>query len=138
MSASAHYDQIKGELTDFGRNAVADVGKIMTLVQALGVPEKEVMPTAQYVYITHYQKVNTADANQARQSWVAASGNNFESFMRNFINHSLNGEGILAVKGDRLKTSPKAANIVSFLTLKANRRCTQTTTAFGQTQILLS
>jgi len=128
MSASAHYDQIKGELTDFGRNAVADVGKIMTLVQALGLPEKEVMPTAQYVYITHYQKVNTADANQARQSWVAASGNNFESFMRNFINHSLNGEGILAVKGDRLKTSPKAANIVSFLTLKANRRCTQTTT----------
>jgi len=48
--------------------------------------------------------------------------------MRNFINHSLSAEGILAVKGDRLKTSPKAANIVSFLTLKANRRCTQTTT----------
>jgi hypothetical protein len=72
--------------------------------------------------------VNGADANQARQSWVAASGNNFESFMRNFINQSLNGEGILAVKGDRLKTSPKAENIVAFLTLKANRRCTQTTT----------
>ena len=128
QTAQDHYDQIKGELTDFGSNAVADVGKIMTLVQALGLPEKDVMPTAQYVYITHYQKVNSADANQARQSWVAASGNNFESFMRNFINHSLNGEGILAVKGDRLKTSPKAANIVSFLTLKANRRCTQTTT----------
>jgi hypothetical protein len=48
--------------------------------------------------------------------------------MRNFINLNLNGEGILAVKGDRLKTSPKAVNIVSFLTLKANRRCTQTTT----------
>ena len=128
MSASDYYDQVKGDLTDFGKNAVADVGKIMTLVQALDLPEKEVMPTAQYIYITHYQKVNVADANQARQSWVAASGNNFETFMRNFINLNLNGEGILAVKGDRLKTSPKAVNIVSFLTLKANRRCTQTTT----------
>ena len=128
MTASSCYDLIKGELTDFGRNAVADVGKIMTLVQALNLPEKEVMLTAQYVYITHYQAVNRADANQARQSWVTASGNNFESFMRNFINLKLNAEGILAVKGDRLKTSPKAANIVSFLTLKANRRCTQTTT----------
>lgn len=128
MSVSSCYDQVKSELTDFGKNAVADVGKIMTLVQALDLPEKEVMPTAQYIYITHYQKVNAADANQARQSWVTASGNNFESFMRNFINLSLNAEGILAVKGDRLKTSPKAANIVSFLTLKANRRCTQTTT----------
>jgi BsaWI restriction endonuclease type 2 len=128
MNASDYYDQVKSELTDFGKNAVADVGKIMTLVQALNLPEKDVMPTAQHIYITHYQQVNTADANQARQSWVAGSGNNFETFMRNFINLNLNGEGILAVKGDRLKTSPKAANIVSFLTLKANRRCTQTTT----------
>jgi len=128
MNASDCYDRVKGELTDFGKNAVADVGRIMTLVQALDLPEKDVMLTAQYVYIAHYQKVNSADANQARQSWVTASGNNFESFMRNFINHNLNSEGILAMKGDRLKTIPKAANIVSFLTLKANRRCTQTTT----------
>jgi hypothetical protein len=63
MSASDYYDQVKGDLTDFGKNAVADVGKIMTLVQALDLPEKEVMPTAQYIYITHYQKVNVADAN---------------------------------------------------------------------------
>jgi hypothetical protein len=48
--------------------------------------------------------------------------------MRIFINDNLNAEGILAVKGDRLKNSPKAANIVNFLTLRANRRCTQTTT----------
>src|ERR1035437_8108465 len=128
MNASDCYDQVESELTDFGKNAVADVGKIMTLVQALDLPEKDVMPTVQYIYITHYQKVNAADANQARQSWVTASGNNFESFMRNFINLNLNSEGILAVKGDRLKTSPKAVNIVSFLTLRANRRCTQTTT----------
>jgi BsaWI-like restriction endonuclease len=33
-----------------------------------------------------------------------------------------------SIKGDRLKRIPKAANIVSFLTLRANRRCTQTTT----------
>jgi BsaWI restriction endonuclease type 2 len=128
MNAAECYDQVKDDLTGFGENAVADVGKIMTLVQTLGLPEKDVMPTAQYVYITHYQEVNAADANQARQSWVAASGNNFESFMRNFINHSLNPEGILAVKGDRLRASPEAANIVRFLTLRANRRCTQTTT----------
>lgn len=126
--SDAVYRQVRSELTDFGRNPVADAGKIMTLVQALGLPENEVMAAVQYVYITHYQAVNAADANQARQSWVAASGNNFESFMRNFINQSLNGEGILAVKGDRLKASPKAVNIVSFLTLRANRRCTQTTT----------
>jgi hypothetical protein len=72
--------------------------------------------------------VKHEDANKARQSWVAASGNNFEEFMRNFINGSLNAEGILAIKGDRLRHNPRAENIVSFLTLKANRRCTQTTT----------
>jgi hypothetical protein len=108
--SEAVYLQVQSQLTDFGRNPVADAGKIMTLVQALGLPEKEVMRAVQYVYITHYQTVKGADANQARQSWVAASGNNFESFMRNFINQSLNAEGILAVKGDRLKTSPQAAN----------------------------
>jgi hypothetical protein len=126
--SEAVYNRIKDQLTDFGRSPVSDAGKIMTLVQALGLPEKEVMAAVQYVYITHYQRVHRADANQARQSWVAASGNSFETFMRYFINERLNAEGILAVKGDRLKTSPKAVNIVSFLTLKANRRCTQTTT----------
>lgn len=128
MNAADCYEKVKAELTGFGKNAVADVGKIMTLVQALDLPEKDVMPTAQHIYITHYQKVNAADANQARQSWVTASGNNFESFIRIFINENLNAEGILAVKGDRLKSNPKAASIVTFLTLKANRRCTQTTT----------
>lgn len=122
------YDKVKAELTDFGKNAVADAGKVMTLVQALGLPEKDLMEAVQHVYITRYQEVNGSDANRARQSWVAASGNSFETFMRNFINLSLNAEGILAMKGDRLKNNPKAASIVTFLTLKANRRCTQTTT----------
>ncbi len=86
------------------------------------------MKTVQEVYIAHYLAVKGGDANKARQSWVAASGNNFEEFMRFFINVALNPEGILAVKGDRLRQKPSAANIVGFLTLKANRRCTQTTT----------
>ena len=128
MNASRYYDSIKGELSNFGENAVADVGKIMTLVQSVKVPPNDVMKVVQYIYITHYQAVKGEDANKARQSWVAASGNNFEEFMRHFINANLNTEGILAVKGDRLRQNPKAANIVRFLTLKANRRCTQTTT----------
>ena len=53
MSESV-YRQIKSELTDFGKNPVADAGKIMTLVQALGLPENEVMAAVQYIYITHY------------------------------------------------------------------------------------
>ena len=128
MSNSNYYSKIKGELTDFGKNAVADVGRIMTLVQGLAIPENEVMKAVQDIYITHYQAVNGVDANKARQSWVAASGNNFEDFMRHFINDNLAAEGILAIKGDRLRQNPRAAKIVEFLTLKANRRCTQTTT----------
>ena len=69
------------------------------------------------------------DANKARQSWVTASGNNFEDlYAKSSSIDALNAEGILAVKGDRLRQKPSAENIVSFLTLKANRRCTQTTT----------
>jgi hypothetical protein len=112
MTVAECYDKVKAELTGFGKNAVADVGKIMTLVQASDLPEKDVMLITQHIYITHFQKVNAADANQARQSWVTASGNNFESFIRIFINQNLNAEGILAVKGDRLRNNPKAADIV--------------------------
>jgi hypothetical protein len=93
------YLQIREHLADFGKNPVADAGKIMTLVQSLGLPADDVMPAVQYAYIAHYRKVNGADANQARQSWVAASGNSFESFMRNFINQSLNEGGILFYQG---------------------------------------
>jgi len=128
MNASAYYDKIKEGLSDFGENAVTDVGRIITLVQSLKLPANDIMKVVQYIYITHYQAVKGEDANKARQSWVAASGNNFEEFMRHFINDNLNAEGILAVKGDRLRYNPKAVNIVRFLTLKANRRCTQTTT----------
>jgi hypothetical protein len=128
VSASRYYLKIKDDLTDFGTNSVADVGRIMTLVQGLKVPEKEVMKIVQDIYVTHYQAVKGKDSDKARQSWVAASGNNFEDFMRHFINDNLNAEGILAVKGDRLRQKRAAAKIVEFLTLKANRRCTQSTT----------
>jgi hypothetical protein len=128
VTTSAYYQKLERNLTGFGRSPIADVGRIMTLVQGLGVSQTDVMSIVQDIYITHYQKVKGADANKARQSWVAASGNNFEEFMRRFINHSLNAEGILAVKGDHLKQVPAARSVVQFLTLKANRRCTQTTT----------
>lgn len=72
-------------------------------MQALKVPEKDLMKAVQHAYISHYQAVKGEDANRARQSWVAASGNSFEDFMRHFINSRLSSE-------------------------KANRRCTQTTT----------
>ena len=129
MTAEDYYKSIKSRLPDFGKNAVVDVGRILSLMQFLKVPEKELMKTVQYAYIAHYQLVKGEDANKARQSWVAASGNSFEELMRNYINARLNAEGILAIKGDRLRRYPTANQIVSFLTLKANRRCTQTTTA---------
>ena len=56
MTPAECYDKVKADLTGFGKNAVADAGKVMTLVQALGLPAKEVMPVVQYIYITHYQK----------------------------------------------------------------------------------
>lgn len=128
MATPRLYEQIKNDLKGFGDNPVVDVGRILTLVQGLRVPEKEVMRAVQEIYIAHYQAVKGVDANKARQSWVTASGNSFETYMRNLINHALNAEGILAMKGDRLRQKPSAENIVGFLTLKANRRCTQTTT----------
>lgn len=128
MATSRLYEKIKDDLKGFGDNPVADVGRILTLVQGLKVPEKEVMRAVQEIYVAHCQAVKGVDANKARQSWVTASGNNFEAFMRNFINHALNPEGILAMKGDRLRQKPSAEDIVGFLTLKTNRRCTQRTT----------
>ena len=128
MAISNPYQQIKGDLKNFGENPVEDVATITTLVQGLGVPQKEIMKIVQEIYIEHYLTVKGGDTNKARQSWVAASGNNFEEFMRFLINKALSAEGIFAIKGDRLRQKPWAENIVGFLTLKANRRCTQTIT----------
>ena len=128
MKKQEIYQQVKDQIANFGVNPINDVGKILNIVQSCSLPEKEVMSTTQFIYTKLCQEVKGVDLNQARQSWVVASGNNFESFIRNFINDSLNSEGILAVKGDRLKRKKKAKEIVKFLTLTAKRRCTQTTT----------
>lgn len=121
------YAKAKSQLKNFGAKPIKDVGQILTIVQETEIPESKVMELTQEIYIK-LSLDNGRDLNQARQSWVVASGNNFEEFVRNLINDALNKEGILAIKGDQLKKKPKAKEIVQFLTLKANRRCTQQTT----------
>jgi hypothetical protein len=116
------------KLPNFGKKPIKDVGAILNIVQAAGLPEKDVTKIAQSIYTSLYIANNKGNANQARQSWVVASGNNFEDLIRKLINDGLNKEGILAIKGDRLKGNTKAQKIVQFLTLKANRRCVQITT----------
>ncbi|MBI5123620.1 hypothetical protein HZA75_07215 [Candidatus Roizmanbacteria bacterium] len=128
MDFNTLYNLCKNSLSNFGKKPIEDVGKILSIVQSGKLPEEEVMSTTQKVYIKLYQEKKRGDLNQARQSWVVASGNNFEIFVRNLINTALNNEGIIAVKGDQLKHYLKAAEVVKFLTLKASRRCTQTNT----------
>jgi hypothetical protein len=125
---NALYKTAKDTLKDFGDKPIKDVGAILNIVQSNNIPEKKVTEVAQEIYIRLFIEKTGGDANRARQSWVVASGNNFEELIRSFINDSLNPEGILAIKGDRLRNHPKAKDIVEFLTLKANRRCSQTTT----------
>ncbi len=121
------YKKAKVQLKDFGTKPIKDVGQILTIVQEAEVLEGKIMEMTQEIYIKLCLE-NGRDLNQARQSWVVASGNNFEEFVRNLINDALNREGIMAIKGDQLKRYPKAKDIVQFLMLKANRRCTQKTT----------
>ncbi len=68
----------KNKLTQFGQKPVRDVGVILGVVQSAGVPEKEVTALAQKIYTDLFIGSGKGDANQARQSWVVASGNNFE------------------------------------------------------------
>ena len=128
MGKKEIYEKAKQEIKNFGEKPIKDVGIIMNLVQASDVKEKETMPLTQEIYIRLFQESGRGDLNMARQSWVVASGNNFEVFMRNFINDNLNNEGIVAIKGDQLRNKPKAEEMVKFLTLAAKRRCTQTST----------
>lgn len=105
------------------------VGYLINKAQGLFTEEKSTIlnKIVQGSYIK-YQESLGLDLNQARQSWVVASGNNFEQFIRNLINDHLNKEGIIAVKGDILKNKDNAREMVKFLTLKASRRCTQKNT----------
>jgi hypothetical protein len=122
------FEKVLGQLKNFGEKPIKDVGVILNIVQSANLPGKQVELVAQKIYTKLFIENKRGDLNQARQSWVVASGNNFENLIRSFINESLNNDGILAIKGDRLRNNEKAKNIVQFLTLKANRRCIQTTT----------
>jgi len=133
MDIEKIYSQIKKNIKNFGKSPIEDVGKILTFVQSFEeVRETEVMLLVQKVYLRLYQEIKKGDLNQARQSWVNASGNNFEGFIREFINKELNDVGIVAIKGDELKhLIPKNKNLkglVEFITLPARRRCIQENT----------
>jgi len=110
---------------------VTVVGKITTSAQQL-FPEdkdKDFLQIVQETYIKLLTKKGI-ESIKARQSWVVASGGDFEGYIRNHINQVLNPEGIVAIKGDRLKqlgkNSKKIQVLIRFLTLPAKRRCTQT------------
>lgn len=110
---------------------VTMVGKITTLAQQL-FPEDKDKDFLQIVQET-YIKVLTdkgIEPIKARQSWVVASGGDFEGYIRNHINQVLNSHGIVAIKGGKLKqlgkNSQKIKELIRFLTLPAKRRCTQT------------
>lgn len=124
--------QVLEELVSEGINnikPVALVGKINTKVQARNPKESELTAIVQEIYI-RIQEQKSWDRNKARQSWVTASGGDFEGFVRNHINEILNDKGIIAIKGDSLKKMAKGNNhiqeIIDFLMLPNKRRCTQT------------
>ena len=52
MATPRLYQKSRDDLQGFGDNPVADVGRILTLVQGLKVPEKEVMRIVQEIYIS--------------------------------------------------------------------------------------
>lgn len=114
-----------------GLKPVTVVGKLTAAAEKV-FPDKKERENLQiiqdtYIYILTQKGL---DLNQARQSWVTASGGNFEGYIRNHINDVLNSFGIIALKGDRLKQlgkrSLKIQELIKFLTLPAKRRCTQT------------
>ena len=110
---------------------VTVVGKITTAAQQL-FPEDKDKDFLQIVQETYIKLLTDkgVDPIKARQSWVVASGGDFEGYIRNHINQVLNLEGIVAIKGDRLKqlgkNSKKIQELIKFLTLPAKRKCTQT------------
>ena len=110
---------------------VTVVGKITTAAQQL-FPEDKDKDFLQIVQETYIKLLTNkgVDPIKARQSWVVASGGDFEGYIRNHINQVLNLEGIVVIKGDRLKqlgkNSKKIQELIKFLTLPAKRKCTQT------------
>ncbi len=107
------------------------VGKVTESAQQLFPKDKD-KDFLQIIQETYIKLLVDKGVNpiKARQSWVVASGGDFEGYIRNHINQVLNSEGIVAIKGDRLKqlgkNSRKVQELIKFLTLPAKRRCTQT------------
>lgn len=122
------YRNIKQEIGSSQQAPTKVVEKIFDVLEHAGISVETITAVAQSLYMRLFQELGMGDQNQARQSWVTASGNNFENLIRAVINSTLNQEGILAIKGDRLTRKPMAGEIVDFLTLRARRRCTQTST----------
>lgn len=87
---------------------VTVVGKITTYAQKLFPDDKskDILQIIQDTYIKLLVN-NGMDPIRARQSWVVASGGNFEGYVRNHINQVLNSKGIVAIKGERLKILEK-------------------------------
>lgn len=126
-------NKIKVAITSkFGKEPNSDVGYILTEVQKTQISGDNLMKIVQKIYMELCQEIRGMTENQARNSWTTASGNNFEGFIREFINKKLNKEGIVAIKGDELKKSifknKNITELVEFITLRAHRRCVQENT----------
>lgn len=121
--------EVVGKLYKSSVKPVVLVNKLTSKLQEYNVNEEEFPHLIQEAYIA-IQERRGRDKNVARQSWVVASGGDFEGFVRNHINEALNESGILAIKGDTLKTLAKTDNhvqeILKFLMLPNKRKCTQT------------
>lgn len=117
------------ELNLKGLKPTAIVGRITSIVQEYNPQGSELIPIVQEVYIRMLEKTGVG-RDKARQSWVVASGGDFEGYTREHINETLNGFGIVAIKGDLLKKmaegNPHINEIIQFLMLPNKRRCTQT------------
>ncbi len=120
----------EGAITD-DLKPITIVGKISAAAQKLYPvdKDKDFLQLVQETYIKLMIEKGFDPIN-ARQSWVVASGGDFEEYVRNHINQILNKEGVVAIKGDRLKSlarnSSKIYELIKFLTLPAKRKCTQT------------
>lgn len=124
MTKEEVYELVKKELGGFLGEPTKIIKDISEVLRKTGLSIGEL----EYTYQKLFREYREDDSNLARQSWVSASGNFFEEVVRDNINDTLNSEGILAIKGDRIKNRENAREIVGFLTLRAYRRCTQTLT----------
>ncbi len=63
---------------------VSTVAKLNTIAQDIFPNEKDIIQLVQDAYMKMLL-TRGLDLNQARQSWVTASGGNFEAYLRNHI-----------------------------------------------------